>query len=66
MDTVYTFREHGYSTGYIIGFYIAANSKNSNRRVINIEQASLSMSREDLYYMVNVAVLLGAERSQFN
>ena len=72
---MYTFREHGYSTDYIIDFSIVTNSKNSSWRVIDIDQASLGMSRVYLIngiedkdvtsyfnYMVNVAVLLGAER----
>ena len=75
MDTVYTFREHGYSTDYIIDFSIVTNSKNSSWRVIDIDQASLGMSRVYLIngiedkdvtsyfnYMVDVAVLLGAQR----
>jgi len=73
---VYTFRRHGYSTDYLIDFSIVTDSKNSSWRVIDIDQASLGMSREYLVngledddvnsyynYMVNVAVLLGAERT---
>jgi len=75
IDTVYTFRQHGYSTDYLIDFSIVTDSKNSSWRVIDIDQASLGMSREYLIngmddddvtsyynYMVNVAVLLGADR----
>jgi hypothetical protein len=75
LETVYTFRQHGYSTDYLIDFSIVTDSKNSSWRVIDIDQASLGMSREYLIngmadddvnsyynYMVNVAVLLGADR----
>ena len=77
IDTVYKFRENGYSTDYLIDFSIVTDSKNSSWRVIDIDQASLGMSREYLInglddddvisyynYMVNVAVLLGADRVQ--
>ena len=72
---MYTFHGHGYSTDYIIDFSIVTNSKNSSWRVIDIDQASLGLSRVYLIngiedkdvtsyfnYMVNVAVLLGAQR----
>ena len=75
IETVYTFRAHGYSTDYLIDFSIVTDSKNSSWRVIDIDQASLGLSREYLIngledhdvasyynYMVNVAVLLGADR----
>jgi len=75
LETVYTFRSHGYSTDYLIDFSIVTDSKNSSWRVIDIDQASLGMSREYLVngiedddvvsyynYMVSVAVLLGADR----
>jgi len=75
IETVYTFRSHGYSTDYLIDFSIVTDSKNSSWRVIDIDQASLGMSREYLIngindddvtsyfnYMVNVASLLGADR----
>jgi len=76
VSTVYTFRKNGYSTDYLIDFSIVTDSKNSSWRVIDIDQASLGMSREYLVngiededvnsyynYMVNVAVLLGADRT---
>jgi len=76
IESVYTFRQHGYSTDYLIDFSIVTDSKNSSWRVIDIDQASLGMSREYLInglededvtsyynYMVNVAVLLGADRA---
>ena len=72
---MYAFRTQGYSTDYIIDFSIVTDSKNSSWRVIDIDQASLGLSREYLIngpededvnsyynYMVNVAVLLGASR----
>ena len=72
---MYAFRAQGYSTDYIIDFSIVTDSKNSSWRVIDIDQASLGLSREYLIngpddedvnsyynYMVNVAVLLGATR----
>jgi len=75
IDTVYTFRSQGYSTDYLIDFSIVTDSKNSSWRVIDIDQASLGLSREYLIngledhdvnsyynYMVSVAVLLGADR----
>ena len=75
IDTVYTFRQHGYSTNYLIDIFIGTDIKNSSVRVINIDQANLGMPREYLIngmddddvtsyhnYMVNVAVLLGADR----
>lgn len=77
IDTVYKFRERGYSTDYLIDFSVVTDSKNSSWRVIDIDQASLGMSREYLIngledddvtsyynYMVNVAVLLGADRGR--
>merc|ERR1719431_2533360 len=75
IDTVYKFRRQGYSTDYLIDFSIVTDSKNSSWRVIDIDQASLGMSREYLIngfedddvksyynYMVSVAELLGADR----
>merc|ERR1712112_285300 len=75
IDTVYTFRQHGYSTNYLINFNVYMDFKNSSWRVINIDQADLRSYREYLIngmdddyvksyynYMVNVAVLLGADR----
>jgi len=77
IDTVYTFREHGYSTDYLIDFSVGIDSKNSSWRLIDIDQASLGLSREYLIngledddvasyynYMVSVAVLLGAPRER--
>ena len=50
IDTVYKFRENGYSTDYLIDFSVVTDSKNSSWRVIDIDQASLGMSRE---YLIN-------------
>lgn len=76
IETVYMFRKNGYSTDYLIDFSIVTDSKNSSWRVIDIDQAALGMSREYLInglededvtsyynYMVNVAVLLGADKT---
>ena len=38
METVYTFRRHGYSTDYLVDFSIVTDSKNSSWRVIDIDQ----------------------------
>ena len=77
IELVYKFRRHGYSPDYLIDFSIVTDSKNSTWRVIDIDQASLGLSREYLVkgleedrvtsyfnYMVNVAVLLGADRAK--
>jgi len=76
-ETVYALRKAGYSTDYLIDFSIGTDSKNSSWRLIDIDQASLGMSREYLVkgmededvnsyynYMVSVAVLLGAPRER--
>merc|ERR1711936_657879 len=70
------FRENSYSTDLLINFSIGTDIKNSSWRVIDIDQASLGQAQTYLVkgledrtvaayykYMVNVAVLLGAERS---
>merc|ERR1712088_867660 len=75
IELVYKNRKHGYSTDYLIDFSIVTDSKNSSWRVIDIDQASLGMSREYLIngfedddvrsyynYMVSVAELLGADK----
>ena len=38
IEAVYTFRQHGYSTDYLIDFSIVTDSKNSSWRVIDIDQ----------------------------
>jgi len=76
IETTYKFRENSYSTDLLIDFSIGTDIKNSSWRVIDIDQASLGQAQTYLVkglsdrtvsayykYMVNVAVLLGAERS---
>ncbi|XP_067006028.2 neprilysin-2 isoform X2 [Anabrus simplex] len=75
-QSVYRFRKNGYSVDYFMDFSVATDAKNSSYRSINLDQAALGVSREYLVkgledkivnayyqYMVDVAVLLGAERS---
>ena len=75
IDTTYKFRANSYSTDLLIDFSITTDIKNSSFKVIDIDQASLGQSHVYLVkgmedrsirayysYMVNVAVLLGAER----
>merc|ERR1711953_320845 len=76
LDTTYKFRENSYSTDLLIDFSIQTDIKLSSWRVIDIDQASLGQAQTYLVkglsdrtvaayykYMVNVAVLMGAERS---
>jgi len=77
IDTIYKFRQNGFSTDLLVDFSISTDSKNSSWQVISIDQASLGQAQVYLVkgmadrtvrsyynYMVNVAVLLGAERSE--
>ncbi|XP_044750363.1 neprilysin-2 isoform X4 [Coccinella septempunctata] len=72
---VYKFRKHGYSVDYLIDFSVGIDLKNSTRRIIDLDQASFGLRREFLTrglsdklvkayfdYMVDIAVLFGAER----
>ncbi|GLH05802.1 Neprilysin-2 [Gryllus bimaculatus] len=74
-ESVYKFRKMGYSVDYFMDFSVATDAKNSSYRSINIDQASLGLSREYLVkgmsdklvrayyeYQVDIAVLLGADR----
>merc|ERR1719472_289966 len=76
IETTYKFRENSYSTDLLIDFSIGTDIKNSSWRVIDIDQASLGQAQTYLSkglsdrtvsayykYMVNVAVLLGADKS---
>ncbi|XP_012288606.1 neprilysin-2 isoform X3 [Orussus abietinus] len=76
-ESVYTFHKTGYSVDYFIDFSIGVDLKNSTRRVIDLDQASLGLSREYLTkgfdgkivqayysYMVDIAVILGANKSR--
>jgi len=78
IETMYKFRVNSYSTDLLIDFSIGTDIKNSSWRVIDIDQASLGQAQTYLVkglsdrtvsayykYMVNVAVLLGAERKSF-
>ncbi|XP_008554183.1 neprilysin-2 isoform X3 [Microplitis demolitor] len=77
MTSVFKFREMGYSVDYFIDFSIGVDLKNSTKRVLDLDQASLGLSREYLSkgfddkivkeyyrYMVDIAVILGAERER--
>ena len=55
IDTVYTFREHGYSTDYLIDFSVGIDSKNSSWRVIDIDQVGklfLEDKQSKMQYMI--------------
>ncbi|KAI8430848.1 hypothetical protein MSG28_000996 [Choristoneura fumiferana] len=75
--SVYKFRSAGYSVDYFLDFSIGVDVKNSTKRIIDLDQASLGLSREYLNrglsdklvqayydYMVDIAVLLGADRAR--
>ncbi|KAF4525127.1 hypothetical protein B566_EDAN005069 [Ephemera danica] len=76
LQSVYKFREAGFSVDYFLDFSITTDLKNSTKRVIDLDQASLGLSREYLVkgmddkvvkayysYMVDLAVIFGAERT---
>jgi len=73
-ETIYKFRENGYSTDYLFDFSIATDLKNSTWRTIYIDQPGLGVSREYLIkgleeedvrhyfnYMQKVAIMFGAD-----
>ncbi|KAK2585581.1 hypothetical protein KPH14_010214 [Odynerus spinipes] len=75
-DSVYKFRKLGYSVDYFLDFSIGPDLKNSTMRLIDLDQASLGLSREYLSkgfedkivrayydYMVDIAVILGANKT---
>ncbi|XP_017759283.1 PREDICTED: membrane metallo-endopeptidase-like 1 isoform X2 [Eufriesea mexicana] len=75
-ESVYKFREMGYSVDYFIDFSIGVDLKNSTKRIIDLDQASLGLSREYLSkgpddkivqayysYMVDIAAILGANKT---
>ncbi|XP_035795572.1 neprilysin-2-like isoform X1 [Anopheles albimanus] len=77
VKSVKDFRKNGYSTDYFFDFSIGSDLKNSTRRIIDTDQASLGISREYLVkgmenpivsayynYMVDMAVLFGAEEDR--
>lgn len=75
-QSVYKFRLAGYSVDYFLDFSISVDVKNSTKRIIDLDQATLGLSREYLNrgfsdklvqayyeYMVDIATLLGADRA---
>jgi membrane metallo-endopeptidase-like protein 1 len=75
-EQVYRFRSMGYSVDYFFDFSVTTDLKNSSRRILDLDQPGLGMSREYLIkgledvdvqayleYMVDVATYLGAEPS---
>ncbi|KQS38417.1 neprilysin-2 isoform X1 [Drosophila erecta] len=74
-EQVKKFRTAGFSMDYIIDFSIGVDLQNSTKRLIDLDQSSLALSREYLVkgfnetlvtayyeYMVDIAVLFGANR----
>lgn len=74
-DTVIKFRNLGFSMDYILDFSIGVDLKNSTKRMIDIDQSAIGLSREYLVkglndtlvlayydYMVDIAVIFGANR----
>ncbi|XP_055853046.1 neprilysin-2 isoform X2 [Episyrphus balteatus] len=74
-DTVQKFRNLGFSMDYILDFSIGVDLKNSTKRMIDIDQSAIGLSREYLVkglndtlvlayydYMVDIAVIFGANR----
>ena len=45
---VYRFREAGYSVDYLVDFSVTTDLKNSSRRILDLDQPGLGMSREYL------------------
>ncbi|KAH8294815.1 hypothetical protein KR018_003377, partial [Drosophila ironensis] len=76
-EQVKKFRGAGFSMDYIIDFSIGVDLQNSTKRLIDLDQSALALSREYLVkgfnetlvvayydYMVDVAVLFGANKDQ--
>ncbi|XP_019873600.1 neprilysin-2 isoform X2 [Aethina tumida] len=76
-ESVYKFRKVGYSVDYFIDFSVGIDLKNSTKRIIDLDQASLGLRREFLIkgfneklvkayydYMVDIAVIFGADREK--
>uniref|UniRef100_A0A1A9X1W5 Neprilysin, neutral endopeptidase 2 n=1 Tax=Glossina brevipalpis TaxID=37001 RepID=A0A1A9X1W5_9MUSC len=74
-EAVKNFRRLGLSMDYIIDFSISVDFKNSTRRIIDLDQSYIGLSREFLVkglnetlvkayydYMVDMAVLFGADK----
>ncbi|KAK0169456.1 hypothetical protein PV327_011558, partial [Microctonus hyperodae] len=79
IESVYKFRDEGYSVDYFFDFSIGVDLKNSTKRVIDLDQPSLGLSREFLVegmndkivkayykYMIDIAVILGAPKEVAN
>ncbi|XP_047105420.1 neprilysin-2-like [Schistocerca piceifrons] len=77
LHSIYRFRRAGFSIDYFIKFQVKRDVRNSTQRYMHLDQASLGLSREfllkglsdkrvDAYYQyqVDLAVLLGAERTR--
>ncbi|KAK9304003.1 hypothetical protein QLX08_004498 [Tetragonisca angustula] len=75
-ESVYKFRQMGYSVDYFIDFSIGVDLKNSTKRTIDLDQAALGLSREYLSkgfddkivqayysYMIDIAAILGANKT---
>ena len=45
---VYRFRAAGYSVDYLVDFSVTTDLKNSSRRILDLDQPGLGMSREYL------------------
>ncbi|KAH8340769.1 hypothetical protein KR059_006680, partial [Drosophila kikkawai] len=76
-EQVKKFRAAGFSMDYIIDFSIGVDLQNSTKRLIDLDQSALALSREYLVkgfnetlvtayyeYMVDVAVLFGADKEK--
>ncbi|XP_023172900.2 neprilysin-2 isoform X2 [Drosophila hydei] len=76
-EQVKKFRKSGFSMDYIIDFSIGVDLQNSTKRIIDLDQSALALSREYLIkgfnetlvsayydYMVDIAVLFGANKDQ--
>ncbi|XP_076662918.1 M13 family metallopeptidase neprilysin 2 isoform X4 [Andrena cerasifolii] len=76
-ESVYKFRNMGYSVDYFIDFSVGVDLKNSTKRIIDLDQASLGLSREYLSkgfddkivqayfsYMVDISAILGADKNR--
>ncbi len=47
-EQIYKFREEGYSVDYLVDFSVTTDLKNSSRRILDLDQPGLGMSREYL------------------
>ncbi|XP_037942107.1 neprilysin-2-like isoform X3 [Teleopsis dalmanni] len=74
-ETVKKFRRLGFSMDYVVDFSISVDLKNSTKRIIDLDQSSIGLSREYLVkgfnetlvsayydYMVDISVLFGADK----